>query len=169
MPRPVSELVQTLNEHGVRYLLVGGAALELHGSSYVTQDVDIVYERSPENVQRLVRGLAPFEPRYRVQGEPGGLPMSWHERTILNGDNFTLTTTVGDLALVGTVAPEWRYSDLVERFGARYDVDGLTVDMLTLEGLRETKRAAGRPKDHLVIPEIEAMIEARDLASEEPT
>ena len=169
MARPVSDLVGALSEHEVRYLLVGGAALELHGSSYVTQDVDVVYERSPENVRRLVLALAPFEPRCRVQGEPGGLPMRWHERTILNGDNFMLTTTVGDLDLLGIVAPGWRYEELVERFGARYEVEGLAVDMLTLEGLSETKRAADRPKDHIAIPEIEAMIEARDLSSGEPT
>ena len=159
--------MRALNEHSVHYILVGGAALELHGSGYVTQDVDIVYDRSPENVARIVRALASFEPRYRAQGVAGGLPMPWHERTILNGDNFTLTTTAGDVDLLGIVAPGWRYRDLVERFGARYDVEGLAVQMLTLEGLRETKRAAGRPKDQLALPEIEAMIEARDLATEE--
>jgi len=156
-----SAILRSLSEHGVRYILIGGAALELHGSAYVTQDVDIVYQTAPENVERLVRALAPYQPRLRVLSEPGGVPMIWDTKTILNGGNFTLLTSLGDVDVLATVAPGWKFEDL-ERHAARYDVDGLAVDMLTLEGLLATKKAAGRAKDRLAIPEIEAMIEARD-------
>lgn len=54
------------------------------------------------------------------------------------------------------------YADLVEDHARRYELKDRQVDMLTLEGLLATKSAAGRPKDQLAIPEIEAMIEARD-------
>ena len=161
MAGSASAILRSLNEHGVRYVLIDGAALELHGSAYVTQDVDIVYQRAPANVERLVRALAPYGPRLRVFGEPDGLAMVWDARTIMNGGNFTLITSLGDLDILATVAPGWKFEDLVDRYAARYDIDGLIVDMLTLEGILETKKAAGRAKDYLAIPEIEAMIEAQ--------
>jgi hypothetical protein len=160
-------LLRVLNGHEVRYVLVGGAALELHGSGYITQDVDIVYERSRENIRRLVKAIGPLQPRYRVQGVEGGLPIVWDERTIHSGDNFTLTTTLGDVDLLGIVAPGWRYEELVTRYTSSYDAGDISVNMLTLEGLRETKRAANRPKDHLALPEIDAMIEAQAVAQAE--
>lgn len=162
MPAPVSAILRSLNEHGVRYILIGGAALELHGSGYVTQDVDVVYQRNRENVECLVRALAPYRPKLRVRGEPLGLPFVWDAKTILNGGNFTLATTLGDIDVLAAVAPGWTFEDLAQRYAARYEIGDLIVDMLTLEGILETKKAAGRPKDRLAIPEIEAMIEARD-------
>ncbi|MGH7727734.1 MAG: hypothetical protein ACREM2_02920 [Vulcanimicrobiaceae bacterium] len=103
-----------------------------------------------------------MSPRLRVAGLDAELPFLWDVQTVLNGSNFTLTTTLGDLDLLGRIAPNWTYEDLIRDHARRYDVDGRQVDMLTLRGLLATKRAAGRAKDQLAIPEIEAMIEAQD-------
>ena len=43
----------------MRPILVGGAAATVHGSARLTLDVDIVYQRTPENLARLVNALAP--------------------------------------------------------------------------------------------------------------
>lgn len=63
-------LLKVLGNAGVDYVLVGGVAATAHGSARLTQDIDIVYARSPENLRRLVAALAPYDPYLR--GAPPG-------------------------------------------------------------------------------------------------
>lgn len=65
-------LLRTLHDAGVRFLIVGGAAATAHGSARLTQDLDVVYDRSLDNLERLVRALGPHAPYLR--GAPPGLP-----------------------------------------------------------------------------------------------
>jgi hypothetical protein len=55
--------------------VVGGTAALAHGSARLTQDVDVVYDRSRDNLDRVVRALAPMTPYPR--GAPPGLPFVW--------------------------------------------------------------------------------------------
>jgi hypothetical protein len=143
----------------VRFVIVGGLAVTIHGSSYVTFDLDFCYARDPENLSRLTQALGPYHPRLR--GAPAGLPFRFDEATLRAGLNFTLSTDVGDIDLMGEVVGVGDYaaalaaSEQVELFGATFDV-------LTLDALIASKRAAGRPKDLLVLPELEALREATE-------
>lgn len=65
-------LLRALAGHGVQFIVVGGAAAIAHGSSRLTQDLDIVCERSPANMDRLVAALAARRPY--LGGAPPGLP-----------------------------------------------------------------------------------------------
>lgn len=67
-----ASLLRTLVQHRVEFILVGGAAATAHGSARLTQDLDIVYRRTVENLARLATGLTPFKPYLR--GAPPGLP-----------------------------------------------------------------------------------------------
>lgn len=51
-------LLSTLARHEVAFLLVGGAAAITHGSARLTEDLDMVYDRAPANLDRLVAALA---------------------------------------------------------------------------------------------------------------
>src|SRR5438552_9176712 len=95
---------------GVEFILIGGCAANLHGSPRNTLDVDVVYRRSRENMQRIVATLAPFKPYLR--GAPPGLPFKFDLPTMRNGLNFTLTTGLGDLDLLGEVAGDGTYDAL---------------------------------------------------------
>jgi len=64
-------LLAALGRHQVDYIVVGGAAAIAHGSARLTQDLDIVYSRTPENLQRLVKALAEHKPYLR--GAPPGI------------------------------------------------------------------------------------------------
>ncbi|HET9530219.1 MAG TPA: nucleotidyltransferase, partial [Blastocatellia bacterium] len=65
-------LISLLANSSVEFIIVGGAAATAHGSARLTDDLDIVYRRTPENVTRLVDALAQFDPYPR--GAPPGLP-----------------------------------------------------------------------------------------------
>jgi predicted nucleotidyltransferase len=137
---------------GVDFIVIGGVAAAAHGSARSTLDLDVVYARARDNVRRLVECLAPHRPYLR--GAPPGLPFVFDEQTVLHGLNFTLTTNVGDLDLLGEVIGGGTYAELlpstveIEAFGVR-------CRYVTLDALIALKRAAGRPKDLEAIAELE--------------
>ncbi len=147
-------LLAALADGGVEHIIIGGLAATVHGSSRLTQDIDIVYARSHENLDRLARALAPFEPYLR--GAPRGLPFEWSARTLEKGLNFTLTTTRGDLDAFGEIPGGGTYSELLAHTVtiALFNRNHLCLD---LPALLRTKRAAGRPRDLEVIAELEAL------------
>jgi len=151
-------LLRVLHDAGVRFILVGGLAATVHGSARATYDVDVVYSRAPDNLERLVRALAPYRPYLR--GAPPGLPFELDLETVRRGLNFTLTTTLGDLDLLGEVAGGGTYERLLSRI-IEFEAFGFTIVCLDLAALIETKRAAGRPRDLEAIAELESLRDER--------
>ena len=152
------QLIPLLVNSQVQFIIVGGAAATAHGSARLTEDLDIVYRRSPDNVKRLARALASSGPYLR--GAPPGLPFTWDEQTIWNGLNFTLTTSLGAIDLLGEITGGGSYDDLLPR-SVHIPLFGVECFCLDLEWLIRVKRAAGRPKDLEVIAELEAILEER--------
>jgi hypothetical protein len=93
------QLLTALCEAEVAFVVIGGMAAVAQGSSYVTADLDICYQRQPHNYQRLSQALRPFHPQLR--GAPADLPFVLDAATLKAGLNFTLTTASGDLDLKG--------------------------------------------------------------------
>ena len=151
-------LLAALDDGDVACIIIGGLAATIHGSSRLTQDIDIVYERSDENIERLVGALAPHNPYLR--GMPPGLPFEWSARTIRRGLNFTLTTAVGDIDILGEVVGGGSYDDLLPHT-TTVELFARPHRCLDLPRLIHVKRAAGRPKDLEVIAELEALLEER--------
>jgi hypothetical protein len=155
-------LLGALTGSGVEFIIVGGAAATAHGGSRLTLDLDIVYRRTPASISRLVKALAPHGPYLR--GAPPGLPFYWDERTIENGLNFTLTTALGPIDILGEITGGGRYEDLLPH-SVSLVVFGIRCSCLGLRRLIEVKRAVGRPKDLEAIAELEAIL---DEAGEGP-
>ena len=153
------ELIRTLAANDVKYIIVGGAAATAHGSSRLTEDLDLVYQREAENIRRLVKTLAPHRPYLR--GAPSGLPFKWDEETIWHGRNFTLTTAFGSLDLLGEITLGGNYEKLLP-YSVRLEVFGNECLCLGLERLIEVKRAVGRLKDLEAIAELQAILEERN-------
>jgi predicted nucleotidyltransferase len=151
-------LLRVLSEAGVEFILVGGVAATVHGSTRLTVDVDAVYRRHAQNIDRLVLALTPYHPYLR--GAPAGLPFRWDAPTIQSGLNFTLTTDLGDLDLFGEITGGGGYESLLPHSLA-IRVFGVECRCLTLDRLIDVKRAAGRPKDLEAIAELEAIREDR--------
>jgi hypothetical protein len=151
-------LLRTLHDAGVRFIIVGGAAATAHGSARLTQDLDVVYERSHENLERLARALAPHGPYLR--GAPEGLPFRLDTETLRRGLNFTLTSKLGDVDLLGEIVGGGGYAAL-EAHAVPMQLFGVGCLVLGLDKLIEVKRAAGRPKDLQALAELVAIREAR--------
>ena len=154
-----ASLIGALSEGGVQVIIIGGLAATIHGSSRLTQDIDVVYSRSDDNIERVVAALGPHEPYLR--GAPRNLPFDWSAATIQRGLNFMLTTTIGDIDLFGEITGGGGYDDLLPH-SIVVELFGHTCRCLDLPWLIETKRAAGRPRDLEAIAELEALLEERD-------
>ena len=152
----LERLLAALTNAGVEFIIVGGVAERAHGSSRLTDDIDLSYARSPENLTRLVKALAPLRPYWR--GAPRGLPFEWSVATLREGLNFTLTTSAGAIDLVGEITGGGQYSDLLPH-ALTITIFGRDVRLLDLPWLIRLKRAAGRPKDFEVIAELESLQE----------
>ncbi|HUE00760.1 MAG TPA: hypothetical protein VMR62_14400 [Bryobacteraceae bacterium] len=158
-----ANLLRTLASAEVEFILVGGLAAAAHGSPRFTRDVDIVYDRSVQNLQQLVIALGPHHPYLR--GAPPGLPFQFDLETLKGGLNFTLVTDLGWIDLLGEIAGGGRYEDLISHVVVE-EVFGIRCRVLDLDTLIHTKRCAGRPKDFEGIAELELL---RDRSRPRPT
>lgn len=148
-------IVGVFADAGVEVVVIGGLAAQAHGSARLTQDADFIYRRTAENIDRLVAALAPLQSYLR--GAPPGLPFRFDAATVRRGLNFTLTTTVGDVDLLGEMTGGGTYEAVLPHTIV-LPVFGREVRVLGLPALIRAKRAAGRPKDLEAIAELEALL-----------
>ena len=159
-----SLLLRRLHEHRVDFIIIGGVAAVIHGSSFLTQDLDIVYQRSDANIARLTEALADLDPYLR--GVPPGLPFRWSARTIRQGLNFTLTSTAGPIDIFGEIEGGGTYEELLPHT-VEITAFGILCRCLDFPALIRAKRAAGRTKDLNVVAELETLIEEDKGISED--
>jgi hypothetical protein len=161
--RSFRDVLDALHAHRVECIIIGGVALLLHGSTRVTLDIDILYARSRENIRRLVAALRPFDPTLRLA--PGAPPVAFafDERTIVNGGNFTLRTPEFDLDLLAGTDDLPSYEAVLPDSVPIAASGGRIFNVLSLDALLRVKKRLNRVKDQLAVPEIEALIEIRDL------
>ena len=138
------ELFRRLSDAHVEFVVIGGLAVIAHGHVRATLDHDICYARTPENLERLASARAPLQPKLR--GAPAELPFFWDVQTLRNGLNFTLTTTAGDIDVLGEVTGLGGYGEIALR-SETIDLYGAKVRILSLPDLIRSKAAAGRAKD----------------------
>ena len=156
-------LISVLAQAQVEFIVVGGVAATAHGSARLTSDLDIVYQRSQENILLIVAALKPLQPYLR--GAPPGLPFQWSDETITKGLNFTLTTRLGAIDLLGEITGGGGFDELLPH-SVVLKLQGVNCLCLRLEHLIKVKRAAGRPKDFEAIAELEAILEEHNNLSE---
>lgn len=152
----LERMIRLLGDGGVEFVIVGGIAGSIHGSTQATFDLDVCYARDNENLARLTESLSPFNPQLR--GAPAGLPFIWDAETLSRGLNFTLRTDLGDLDLLGEVLGVGSYKQ-ARAASVMVPLFGFECAVLSLDGLIAAKRAAGRAKDRIILPELEALRE----------
>jgi predicted nucleotidyltransferase len=104
----------------------------------------------------MVKALQNTNPYLR--GAPPGLPFKLDLRTLKNGLNFTLTTDLGPLDLLGEIPGARSYEELLSDSFEISEQD-LRFRCVKLERLIQLKNAAGRPKDLESLAELRAILE----------
>jgi hypothetical protein len=159
--------LRTLVEHGVRFVVIGGIAGRAWGSTTVTHDLDVCYQRNADNYEALAAALRTLGATLR--GAPAGLPFLLDARTIRMDDSFTFDTSAGSLDCLGTPSGTGGYADLVKN-ATEVELDAdLRVSVCSLDDLIRMKRAAGRPKDRIEIEILSAVKEEREKGYDRAT
>jgi len=163
MPAPLDPqcLFEALETGGVDYVLIGGLAAVLHGSTAMTNDADIVPSNDPHNVERLSGVLRDLEARLRVDGAPDGVDFEPHPSLISSMGWLNLTTRCGDLDL--TFAPSGLdgYAAIRSR-SVPFEGGGMQIHVAALSDIIRSKEAADRPKDRATVPILWALHEEID-------
>lgn len=150
----LSSMLRGLMEAGVEFVVVGGVAAVANGSPYQTNDLDVCYRTSDENVHRLGAVLRDWN-AYPREWEPG-LPFVIDRRTFSTTPLLTLITTEGQLNLLDTVAGVGDY-EAARGASLILDLFGTELAVLTLDAIIRGKRATGRTKDLAQLPALEAL------------
>jgi hypothetical protein len=154
----VAAICQVLLDHGVRFVIIGGIAARLHDTGYATVDIDICPSIDDANLSNLADALQELGARLRVEGDPDGVTFDPHPDTLRNVEMMTLITEHGPLDLCFAPAgfPEG-YASFYEH-ASIIEVGAVDVRVASLEDVVTSKRAAGRPKDIVALPPLEARL-----------
>jgi hypothetical protein len=152
------ELLRSLVERDVDFIVVGGVAAVLEGAPVSTFDLDIVYSPDEANITDLCSVLDALD---AVYVDPGGRRIRPTADRLRGGDHHLLRTTYGRLDVMGSVGDGLGYSDLLPISGVR-TIHGLEIHVLTLEALITTKEFANRPKDRAVLDLLRETLAQRE-------
>lgn len=153
------ELLLALAGAGVRFVVIGGIAVGVHGYVRATKDLDIVPDPDLENLTRLARVLSELGAQQVGVGEfsPDEFPYDpMDPEQLAQGANFRLDTTLGPLDIMQWVAgiDEDPAFPALERDAMTVNFREHPLRICSLEQLRAMKRAAGREQDLLDLREL---------------
>jgi hypothetical protein len=157
-------LLAALNDHDVRFVLIGGFAAVIHGSPYVTTDLDIVPDPSRANLGRLSAALRDLDARVWTSGDPDGLTFAHTAESLARAQTWNLVTRHGRLDISFQPSGTTGFSDLA-RDAVHLTILDAEIDVASLADVIRSKEAADRDKDRLVLPTLRrilAELERRD-------
>jgi hypothetical protein len=152
------KLLAVLERHHVEYVLIGGFAATIHGSPYVTTDVDVTPAPDADNLERMSAALTELKARIRTDAEPDGLPFAHDAASLARSTLLNLTTKFGELDIALLPDGTGGYDDL-RRDAIDLMILGVRVPVASLADVIRSKAAANRPKDQLVLPVLRRLLE----------
>jgi predicted nucleotidyltransferase len=151
-------ILAALVERQIRFVLVGGVAATIHGSARFTNDIDLCYDTSDANVDRLVALLTEWKAHLR--GVKPGLPFVLDRRTFRTTPMLTLASSLGAIDLLDRIPGVGDYRAALAG-SEKVRIGETEFSALTLEALIASKRAARRKKDLEHLVELEAILALR--------
>ncbi len=151
-------LLKRLLEKQIDFVLIGGYAAVLHGSSQVTHDLDICAVMTKFELTKLRDALKDLEPKHRMN--PNVQPSLFdypNENQIIN--NFYLKTNSGVLDILNEVKPIGSFERVKEN-AVTVKLFGYDCKVICLDDLIEIKKSMTRPKDQSTLRELLAVKEA---------
>ncbi|CAN5535771.1 hypothetical protein BH20ACT18_BH20ACT18_11290 [soil metagenome] len=164
VPLDARRILHALAEHRVDYLVIGGLAVQAHGHVRTTQDVDLLPDPTPENLDRLAATLRSL--RARPAGEGPRPDFQLDAAAILATDPLSLDTGAGGVDVHRSPSGGQPFA-VMRRRALTIEVVGLRVPVVGRDDLIAMKRAAGRPVDRgdvIALTEVE-VTELRERGS----
>lgn len=157
-------IFDTLGRPGVRYLVVGGVAVVLHGHPRFTADLDLVLSLDGANVRLALTALASigYRPRAPVQLEAFADPVT---RQSWIADKGLIVFSLWSAEIPATevdlfVEEPFPFEEAYAR-GTRVELGSIRLVVASIEDIIAIKRAADRPRDHEDIAALEAIVRSQ--------
>jgi hypothetical protein len=132
------DFIRQLNHHQVRYILIGGYSVILHGYSRTTGDMDIWVDRTADNYQKIKHAFFDF-----------GMPVfDMTEENFLNHPDWEVFTFGKPPSSIDVMikVKGLNFNDCYKQT-VFFEEDGLMINTIHINNLISAKKAAGRPKD----------------------
>lgn len=147
-------LLDVLHVHGVEFVVIGGVAVGAHGYVRGTEDLDVVPDPDPDNLDRLTVALQDLDSTLPTVGDRSFEPTT-DAGVIKRGGNVTADTRFGGLDVVQIARGVPSYSQLAED-AVESELLGIPVRVCSLARLRQMKEAQGRPQDQADLANLPA-------------
>jgi predicted nucleotidyltransferase len=149
----LKELLKLLLSNEIDFVLIGGFATSVHGSTLVTQDLDICAAITDEQVSKLREALKNLNPRHRMN--PNFKPSFLEFPKDLEGtSNIYLETDLGTLDILSEAPPAGGFEEIKNR-ALTVPLYGHPCKVISLEDLIKIKAAMKRPKDKQALQELQ--------------
>ena len=152
----LQKLLRRLDDAGIEFVLVGGYAAMLHGSSLLTRDVDVCAMLTPTTVEKLRDAFREMHPVRRLSSPRQSFLDVPESGAAL--DNLYLDTDLGTLDLLSRITGVGDY-ERVARDAIVFELFGRRVRAISLHDLIVAKEALGRDKDLIAAKELRAIRE----------
>jgi hypothetical protein len=162
-PLQAADVLQLLDRHAVRYVVVGGLAATVHGAARVTFDIDLVPEWTDDNLGRLAAALREADAELHTTGVKDPVPYSIDAQSLRQFEVSTWRTRLGDLDVIRGTPKGWRgalagYEELRSR-AHRREAFGVPILVADLDDVIESKQALAREPDLVALPELHRLRE----------
>lgn len=152
------DMILGLREAEVRFVVVGGVSARLHGTTWITDDLDICYALDEENLRVLAATLHAWGATYREHRPDSPASNDVDEDALRGSTILNLRTNKGDIDVLSRVAGVGGYEACIA-VADEYDLTGQTTfAAIDVPALVAAKRAAGREKDRAHLIELEALL-----------
>jgi predicted nucleotidyltransferase len=156
-------ILEALERHGVRYVVIGGAAAQARGWSEPTDDIDVTPERSEANLARLVNALHELDAGFRVDPDryPDGFrpPGGFDSRTFRSQVSVAFTCGHGDFDVVLIPDGTTGYEEIVQA-ATQETLPGtrIVVAVASADTILHSKATADRAKDRAVLDRMRRVL-----------
>jgi predicted nucleotidyltransferase len=163
-------LFKALNDAGIRYVVVGGLAVVLHGHARLTADVDLVVDLDEEQAKKAIGALVGMGLQSRVPVDP----IEFADRSIRDSwirdrgmQVFSMFDPSNPMRVVDLfVDHPLPFEDLWAR-SANFELQDTTVRVASIPDLIHLKRLAGRPQDLADIEQLQAILQAKKKSEDD--
>ena len=154
----LNQLIDRLRDAEIEFVIVGGFAGMLHGSTLVTQDLDVCAVITPQTVEKLRETLRDLRPTHRQT--PQRLSFLDNPSPGVAIHNLYLDTTLGPLDILSSIKGVGDYARVRES-SVEIELFGRPCRVISLEELIRAKESLARPKDLLAAQELRAILEQK--------
>ncbi|MEX2106159.1 MAG: nucleotidyl transferase AbiEii/AbiGii toxin family protein [Solirubrobacterales bacterium] len=158
-PLRLRELLARLVEADIRFVLVGGLAVNAWGYLRATRDIDFVPDPDPENLAKLNDLLRGLSGKVEVDGHLLDPKAIW--TFLRTGDRTLVSTELGYVDVLQGL-PQVPPFSVLDGAASEIDLDGLAVRVCSLEHLLQMKQASDRARDRDDLEALEAAQESAE-------